>query len=159
LCLKSVARVLVIRRSVSPDWDALIGELEHTDLALFGLSKDVAKENDLRTEFLEVYASLKTELIDHLSNLNAAYTGGGSSAVLNSEKPKPQKTATTPGPKRRSQDQFFNHRDRDGDGAITLQEFIGNPKGRNVPALTRRFKKIDSNEDGKMQLDELKELR
>jgi hypothetical protein len=39
---------------------------------------------------------------------------------------------------------------------ITLQEYIGNPKGRNVPALTRRFKKIDANGDGKLQLDELK---
>ena len=39
---------------------------------------------------------------------------------------------------------------------ITLKEFIGNPEGRNVPALTRRFKKLDSNGDGKLQLDELK---
>jgi len=39
---------------------------------------------------------------------------------------------------------------------ITLNEYIGNPKGRNVPALTKRFKKIDSNGDGKLQLDELK---
>ena len=39
---------------------------------------------------------------------------------------------------------------------IALEEYIGNPKGRNVPALTRRFKKIDSNGDGKLQLDELK---
>jgi Ca2+-binding EF-hand superfamily protein len=58
---------------------------------------------------------------------------------------------------RRSQDQFFKSRDRNGDGAITLEEFIGNPKGRNVPALTKRFKNIDSNGDGKLHLSELKE--
>jgi hypothetical protein len=145
-----------IGREHSPDWDALIAELEHTDLALFDLSKDVAEKNDLRTELPEVYTSLKTELIDHLSNINTEYPGGGSSEILNSEKPKPQKTATTPAPKRRSQDQFFKNRDRNGDGVITLEEYIGNPKDRNVPALTRRFKKIDSNGDGKLRLDELK---
>jgi hypothetical protein len=42
--------------------------------------------------------------------------------------------------------------------AITLEEFIGNPKDRNVPALTKRFRKLDSNKDGKLLLDELKNL-
>jgi arylsulfatase A-like enzyme len=145
-----------IGRNYSPDWNAVIAELKRTDLALFDLSKDVAEKHDLRTKLPEVYASLKTELIDHLSNINVEYPGGGSSAVPSEEKPRPQKTATTPAPKRRSQDHFFKNRDRNGDGVITLKEYIGNPKGRNVPALTNRFKKIDSNGDGKLQLDELK---
>ena len=144
-----------IGREHSPDWDALVAELQHTDLALFDLSKDVAKKNDLRTKLPEVYASLKKELIDHLSNINAEYPGGGSSAVDQEEKSKPRKTTTTPAPKGRSQGQFFKNRDRNGDGSITLEEYIGNPKGRNVPALTTRFKKFDSNGDGKLQLDEL----
>jgi len=141
---------------ISPDWAAQIAELEHTDLALFDLSKDVAEKNDLRTELPEVYAALKKELIDHFSKINAEYPGGGSSKALNSVKPKPQNPPTTPAPKRPSQDHFFKNRDRDGDGMITLEEYIGNPKGRNVPALTKRFKKIDSNGDGKLRLDELK---
>ena len=140
----------------SPDWDTHIAELKRTDLYLFDLSKDVAEKNDLRTELPEVYASLKTELIDHFSKINAEYPGGGSSAVLHKEKPKPQKITTTVAPKRRSQDQFFKKRDRNGDGVITLEEYIGNPKGRNVPALTKRFKKIDSNGDGKLRLAELR---
>jgi hypothetical protein len=140
----------------SPDWDAHIAELEHTDLALFDLSKDIAEKNDLRTKLPEVYTSLKTELIEHLSNINAEYPGGGSPAVLHKEKSAPQETTTTPAPKHRSQDQFFKTRDRNGDGAITLEEFIGNPKGRNVPALTKRFEKFDSNGDGKLQLDDLR---
>ena len=66
------------------------------------------------------------------------------------------KTATSARrPNRPSKDQFFKNRDRNGDGVITLEEFIGNPKGRNVPALTKRFKKFDSNGDGKLQRDEL----
>ena len=88
-----------IGREHSPDWHALVAELEHTDLALFDLSNDVAEKNDLRLELPEVYSSLKTELINHFSNINTEYPGGGSSQALNSEKPKPQKTANTPAPK------------------------------------------------------------
>jgi hypothetical protein len=143
-----------IGREHSPDWGALIAELEHTDLALFDLSKDVAEKNDLRTELPEVYASLRTELIDHFSNINTEYPAAESSEILDGKKRQP-KTTTTPPPKRPSGDQFFKSRDRNGDGAITLEEFIGNPKGRNVPALTKRFKNFDSNGDGKLQPAEL----
>jgi len=54
---------------------------------------------------------------------------------------------------------FFNSRDRNGDGEITLVEFIGNPEGRNVPALTRRFNQFDSNDDGKIDLREMQNSR
>ena len=145
-----------IGREHSPDWDALVAELEHTDLALIDLSNDVAEKNDLRTELPEVYTSLKTELIDHLSNINTQYPSGGDSSILKRVKPQPQTTDSAPTPKRRSQDQFFKQRDQNGDGAITLKEYIGNPEGRNVPALTKRFKKIDSNGDNLLRLDELK---
>ena len=144
-----------IGREHSPDWDALIAELEHTDLALFDLSKDVAEKNDLRTELPEVYTSLKKELIDHFSSINTEYPGAGSSEILGSEKLRPKEPTTTQAPQRPSQDQFFKNRDRNGDGAITLEEFIGNPEGRNVPALTKRFKKFDSNGDGRLQPAEL----
>jgi len=140
----------------SPDWDVQIAELKKTDLALFDLSNDVAEKHDLRTKLPDVYASLKKELIDHLANINTEYPGSGSSEVLQKEKSKPQEINNKRVPKRRSQDQFFENRDRNGDGVITLEEYIGNPKDRNVPALTKRFKKIDSNGDGKLQLDELK---
>ena len=140
-----------VGRDYSPDWKALTAEVKQTDLELFDLSKDVAERNNLRTKVPDVYASLKKELIDHLSDINAGYPGDGSS-TRNKEKGKPQKT--TP-PNRQSQEQFFKNRDRNGDGAITLEEFIGNPKGRNVPALIKRFKKLDANGDGKLQLGDL----
>ena len=145
-----------VGREYSPDWAALIAALKQTDLALYDLSKDVAEKNDLRTELPEVYASLKKELIDHLSNINSEYPGGGSSEAENSRKPKPENTTETPTTKRPSRDQFFRSRDRNKDGAITLKEFIGNPAGRNVPALTKQFKKIDANSDGRLLLEELK---
>lgn len=145
-----------VSREHSPDWDALVAELEHTDLALFDLGKDIAEENDLRTELPEVYASLKSELIDHLSNVNAEYPGGGNRLGLSGDNRTTSKSTPKSTPTRPSRDPFFKNRDRNGDGAITLEEYIGNPKGRNVPALTKRFKRLDSNGDGKLSLDELK---
>ena len=144
-----------VGRDHSPDWSALAAKLKDTNLSLFDLSKDVAETTDLRTQRPEVYASLKAELIDHITSINAEYPGGGISKSLQKEKVKPQGNLN-PAPKHRSQEQFFKNRDRNGDGEVTLEEYIGNPKGRNVPALTKRFKKIDSNGDGKLRLDELK---
>ncbi len=67
-----------------------------------------------------------------------------------------QSAAKAPAPKRRSQDQFFKSRDLNGDGFVTLEEFIGDPKNRNVPVLTKRYRQLDSNGDGKLLLEELK---
>lgn len=147
-----------VGREHSPHWPHLVDELKQTDLALYDLRQDVAEKNDLRSELPEVYALLKKELIDHLSNINSEYPGGGSPKEQK-KNPEPAKGSTAPtDPKRPSRDQFFNSRDRNGDGSITLEEFIGNPKGRNVPALTKRFKQFDSNGDGKLILDELKKM-
>ena len=142
-----------VGRDYSPDWKALVAELKNTDLALYDLRKDVAEKNDLRRELSEVYTALKNELIDHLANVNSEYPGARNTGSRKSEEPK---TNDVPPRKRPSPEQFFKNRDRNGDGVVTFEEFIGNPKGRNVPALTNRFKKIDSNGDGKLQLDELK---
>ena len=145
-----------VGREHSPDWDTLVAELRHTDLELFDLGNDISEKHDLRTKLPGVYAGLKQELIDHLSNINSEYPGVGTSATLNTGKPERQKPANKPAQKRRSTDQFFKLRDRNGDDEVTLKEFIGNPKGRNVPALTKRFQSLDSNGDGKLQLGELK---
>ena len=87
-------------------------------------------------------------------------------AVASPEAPKPEswemeqprRKPTRPAAKknRQSTDNFFKSRDRNGDESITLKEFIGNPEGRNVPALTSRFKKLDANGDGKLERVELK---
>ena len=144
-----------VGREYSPDWPALTAELKHTNLALYDLSRDVAEKNDLRTELPDVYASLRNELIDHLSHINSEYPGGGASEREGSKKPQSEGSTKTPMPNRPPRDQFFRSRDRNNDGAITLEEFVGNPKGRNVPALTKRFQKLDRNRDGKLELDEL----
>lgn len=144
-----------VSRDHSPDWEALIAAVEQTDLSLFDLENDVAEENDLRMEQPEVYASLRTELIEHLTNIKSGYPGADPSSSLVEENPQPGKSSSAPSPNRRTSEQFFENRDRNGDGSITLDEFIGNPKNRNVAALTKRFRKLDANDDDKLTLNEL----
>ena len=145
-----------VGRDYSPDWDALAAEISQKDLELFDLQRDVAETNDLRTEHPEMYASLKAELLDHLSGINADYPSVVLSDVKSKAMPKQQKRSKTIPPKDRSPEKFFQARDRNSDGEITLEEFIGNPDGRNVAALTKRFQQFDADGDGALGIDELK---
>ena len=88
-----------IGREHSPDWGALVAELEHTDLALYDLGNDVAEKHDLRTERPEVYASLKKELIDHFSNINAEYPVAEAPRFRKTTRPSPRERLT---PRRRN---------------------------------------------------------
>ena len=45
--------------------------------------------------------------------------------------------------------------DKNKDGFLSLKEYIGNPEGRNVPALKKQFGRRDGNGDGKLTLPEL----
>ena len=145
-----------VGRDYSPDWDALAAEISQKDLELFDLQRDVAETKDLRTEHPEMYASLKAELIDHLSSINADYPLVVLSDVKSKAMPKQQKRSKTIPPKDRSPEKFFQARDRNSNGEITLEEFIGNPDGRNVAALTKRFQQFDADGDGVLVIDELK---
>ena len=145
-----------VGRDYSPDWDALAAEISQKDLELFDLQRDVAETNDLRTEHPEMYASLKAELLEHLSGINADYPLVVLSDVKNKAMPRQQKRSKTISPKERSPEKFLQARDRNSDGEITLEEFIGNPDGRNVAALTKRFQQFDANGDGALGIDELK---
>ena len=145
-----------VGRDYSPDWDALADEISQKDLELFDLQRDVAETNDLRTEYPEMYTSLKAELLDHLSGINVEYPSVVLSDVKSKAMPKQQKRSKTIPPKERSSEKFFQARDRNSDGGITLEEFIGNPVGRNVAALTKRFQQFDANGDGTLGIDELK---
>ena len=145
-----------VGRDYSPDWDALAAEISQKDLELFDLRRDVAETNDLRTEHPEMYASLKAELLDHLSGINADYPSVVLSDVKSKAMPKQQKRSKAIPPKDRSPEKFFQARDRNSNGEITLEEFIGNPDGRNVAALTKRFQQFDADGDGALVIDELK---
>ena len=142
------------------DWEEHVAELNDNDLALFDLSQDLAEQNDLRAQLPEVYASLKKELIDHFANINAEYPLADNSPAPRETKPTAKIPAPKPSPAQaraaRSPEQLFGNRDRNGDGFLLLEEYIGDPTNRNVPAITKRFNRFDTNQDGKLTLEELK---
>ena len=109
----------------------------------------------MRTKLPEVYASLKAELLEHLSGINAEYPAAARLGTQRNMMPGQQKGSKTLSVRNRSVNQFFKSRDRNSDGAITVEEFIGNPDGRNVSSLTKRFQRLDTNRDNMLVIEEL----
>jgi len=50
---------------------------------------------------------------------------------------------------------LFKQRDTNNDGFVTLSEYIGAPKGRNVLVLTKRFHALDQDRDSRLSEDEM----
>lgn len=151
-----------VGRDASPDWKALIAEIENADLALFDLSEDVGEQNDLRAELPEVYASLKAELIDYFSGINDEYPIPETSGTSPKEAPASKPKGKAPKPKASDAksgalipEKLFKTRDQNGDGALTLREYTGKPV-EEAPARTKIFQGLDANGDGKLTLEEVK---
>jgi hypothetical protein len=55
-----------------------------------------------------------------------------------------------------SAEQKFKKLDKDGDGQVTLKEFVGLNEGEAKATRERQFQKMDKNHDGVVTLDEFK---
>jgi len=147
-----------VGRDATPDWKALITEIENEDLALFNLREDVGEQNDLRTQKPDVYASLKAELIDYFSGINDEYPvpeRAGTPKKSAEAKPKTKPKAKAGGP---ISERLFKARDTNKDGALTLREYADKPVEQ-APGRTKIFKKLDANGDGKLTLEEVKKAK
>ena len=60
-----------------------------------------------------------------------------------------------PDPKKIYSAAQFKKMDKNKDDFLNLKEYIGNPEGRNVPALKKQFSRRDGNADGKLTFEEL----
>jgi hypothetical protein len=126
---------------------------------LYNLDDDIGESKNL--------ASSKPQLVKELNAAITAYLADTEAAVpVANPGYKPgamlAKASSSPSPKapRKARDPvtFFKSRDANGDGFVTLEEYIGNPENRNVPALTNQFKQRDHNKDSKLTLEEMKDF-
>ena len=133
---------------------------------LFDLTTDKEEKHNLLAEHPDIADRLRGQLKEWSAELSppGLATGAMSTAwegyydFYLEGKPAPPlpAAATTPAtqPSRRDPNSIFRLRDKNQDGFLTLEELIGNPQGRNVPVLTRRFKSLDRNANGRLSIAE-----
>jgi hypothetical protein len=121
---------------------------------LYDLKKDIGETRNLAGKMPGKVKELQTLIDGFVKETGALYP-----------KPNPnydpdrKPAAKKPASNRPSPGEFLRRRDTNKDGSITLKEYIGNPKGRNVPALKKQFSRRDTNKDEKLTLEELKKTK
>jgi uncharacterized sulfatase len=148
------------------DWKLLIGGPREY---LYNLSKDKEEKQNLISEHPEIAKRLRVKLKHWSNELQPPGLATGPVAETWSkyfdfylegkpappleDKFSPAKQSSSVTRKRDSQ-KIYQQRDRNQDGQLTLEELIGDPKTRNVPILTKRFRSLDKNQDNVLTLKE-----
>jgi arylsulfatase A-like enzyme len=120
------------------------GDHEHW---LFHLKNDIGEKNEVSKKYPNKVAELSSELDRFLAGTGAIYPTPNPNYDPNK--------ASSPKPKKKYSATQFKRMDKNKEGFLNLKEFIGNPEGRNVPALKKQFSRRDTNADGKLTLAEL----
>jgi hypothetical protein len=134
----------------------LIRRFEHLpgypDLVeLYDLKKDIGETHNLAGKMPRKVKELQALIDGFVKETGALYP----KANPNYD-PDWKPSAKKPEANRPSPEEFLRKRDKNNDGSITLEKFIGNPERRNVPVLNKQFSRRDVNKDGKLTLEELK---
>lgn len=139
---------------------------------LFDLDRDISEKKNLIAEYPEIAERMAKRLAEWsrelsppglsgpLARAGIAYfdhylDGKEASHPGFPAQPANAKTPARASRKRPTAASIFKKRDANKDGRLTLDEYIGNPTGRNVAALKRQFKARDKNSDGLLSLTEL----
>ena len=121
---------------------------------LYNLKNDVGETRNLAGKMSKKVDDLQALIDGFVKETGALYPK--SNPAYN---PNAKPTTSKSNPQRPSPEQFLQRRDTNEDGFITLKEYIGNPKNRNVPALTKRFNNWDRNKDSRLAMEELKKTK
>jgi arylsulfatase A-like enzyme len=118
---------------------------------LFNLDDDIGESKNIADAHPDLVKTLNLEIANYLAKTEAAVP------VPNpAYDPDAKAVQAKPTRKRTDPEALFKRRDTNNDGFVTLKEYIGNPKNRNVPALTKQFKRMDTNNDSRLTLQEMK---
>ena len=123
---------------------------------LYNLAEDIGESRNVAAAHQELVKQLDAEIKDYLVRTNAAVP------VRNpayDPQAKVDEGITKRTSKRPDPLTLFKRRDTNNDGFVTLEEYIGNPRNRNVPALTRQFKQKDANNDRRLTVEEMQEKK
>jgi len=121
---------------------------------LYDLGKDIGETRNLAGKMPEKVKELQA-LIDGFVKETGALHPKPNPNYDPDRKPAASKPKSNrPGP-----EEFLRRRDKNKDGSITLEEFIGDPRNRDVPALKKQFSRRDRNGDGNLTLNELKNTK
>lgn len=124
---------------------------------LYNLDNDIGESRNMADAIPQRVQSLNTEITRYLARIDATIPKPNpdynpNAKVISGPSTVPPRTnRTRPNPVT-----IFERRDANKDGFMTLQEYIGNPKNRNVEALTRQFKQRDTDKDGRLTLEEMR---
>jgi hypothetical protein len=118
---------------------------------LYDLKKDIGETRNLAGKMSKKVKELQALIDGFVKETEALYPKPNPNYDPDWNPPDKKPASNRPSP-----EEFLRRRDVNKDGSITLKEFIGNPKGRNVPALNQQFSRRDANKDGKLTLEELK---
>jgi arylsulfatase A-like enzyme len=120
-------------------------------IELYDLKKDIGERNNLAEKMPDRVRKLQALIDGFVKETGALYPKANPTYD-----PDWKPAAKKPAANRASPEDFLRKRDKNNDGSLTLKEFIGNPEGRNMPALKKQFSRRDGNADGKLTLAELK---
>jgi uncharacterized sulfatase len=150
-------------------WKYLLGEDRRY---LFDMEADIEEKQNLVEKHPEIASRLEARLakwseqldppgLDHavkgMGNNYFDYYLDGKEASHPKYPAEAETSTKTPasGKRRPSVAAILKKKDTDKDGRLTLEEFIGDPTGRNVPTLKMNFKKRDKNSDDFLTKSEL----
>ena len=133
---------------------------------LYNLANDIGEKKNLASVHPDKVKQLDRLIEDHLNDAKAVVPLPNPKFDPAQYKPESigvgklkdatrRRTGSAPTSNPRA-DALFKRRDTNKDGFLTLKEYIGNPKGRNVPALTKQFTTRDKNKDSRLSLQELR---
>lgn len=139
---------------------------------LFDLEKDIGEKKNVIAKYPEIAGRLAQRLSEWSEELTppglseaparagSAYfdhylDGKKASHPKFPARPANVKKPARPRSERPTAASIFKKRDVNDDGRLTLDEYIGDPTNRNVPALKRQFKTRDRDGDGLLTLSEL----